>query len=229
MSEPTRRVIEARWQLALRHPLLFARWFVWTLDSGAAERSAVRPFPWERPHIQAMTRVFLGNPMMMVEKSRQMTATWWAAMIALWTALQPGRFVMLQSKRLDDAVGNADTGDGLLGRAKFMLRHIPYPDWVLPRARNRYESLTFPEINSGLQAIPEGGDKIRSHTLSGLVSDETAFQPEFGRALMAAIATVRAESWLIGITTPDLGDGGQSYRVIRDLADDDVIDAGGGQ
>ena len=160
--------------------------------------------------------------MLFIAKSRQMMVTWWAVAMGLWDAIfHQGRLIYVQSKRLEDAVGSEATADGLLGRAKFILNHIPYRDWVLPRGAVsvRTELLEFPLTNSSLTPIAQGGDKIRSHTVSGLITDETAFQPEFEDAFLASVASIR-RGWWLGITTPDLTDGGQSMRIALDLPEE---------
>lgn len=215
-----RDIVEARWALARRHPLCFARWFVYTLDTGD-EENPIKLFPWDRPHIEALTRIWLGNRMMFVAKSRQMLVTWWAAMLSVWYAVfREGRLVFQQSKLVDDVLGNEHTGDGLMGRSKFILNHIPHRDWLLPKGtvEMKAESITFPQWNSSITPLAQGGSKIRSHTVSLLVSDETAFQDQFDDAFQATIASVRHGRWL-GITTPGLRDGGASMRVALGLPD----------
>ncbi len=218
MSEE-RDIIEARWELSRRHPLWFFHWFVYTLDTHSD--TPIRPFPDHLPHIRALTRLWLGNRMLFIAKSRQMLVTWFAAAISAWYAVhRPGRLVYQQSKRLEDVVGNEHTGDGLMGRTKFILNHIPYRDWLLPKGTVdiKSESITFPRWNSSITPLAQGGDKIRSHTVSLLVTDETAFQDQFADAFTATVASIRRGRWL-GITTPDLHDGGTSMRIAMDLPD----------
>jgi len=214
-----RDIVLARWELSRRHPLYFARWFVWTLDQQADP--AHRPFPYDKPHIRGLTGLWLANWMLFVPKSRQMLVTWWAAMLSAWVPLfHEGRLVYQQSKRLEDVVGNEYTGDGLLGRTKFIINRIPYREWVLPKGavEMKAESVTFPRWNSSITPLAQGGDKIRSHTVSFLVTDETAFQDQFDDSFTATVASVRHGRWL-GITTPDLRDGGTSMRIAMDLPD----------
>ena len=211
---------ELRWALAGLHPLYFARWFVCTLDQGD-EQTPIKPFPHDRPHIRSLTQLWRGNQMLFVPKSRQMLITWWAAMLSVWYPIfREGRLVYQQSKRLEDVVGNEHTGDGLMGRSKFILNHIPCRDWLLPEKSVvvKSETITFPRWNSSITALAQGGDKIRSHTVSLLVTDETAFQDQFDDAMTATMASIRHGRWL-GVTTPDLRDGGTSMRIAMDLPD----------
>jgi hypothetical protein len=222
MTEPTetRRIIEARWALAARHPMHFGLSFVNTIDSHAPSGTEpVRPFPIERPHLMWLTRLWLANPLMFVPKSRQVMATWWASMICAWCVLfRRGQLLFQQSKKLEDAVGDEWTGDGLLGRTKCILQHIPCQDWLIPRRSIviAAESILVRHTRSRIEPLPEGGDQIRSHTASGVVTDETSLQPGFSDALQAVMSSVR-RGWWIGLTTPRLKDGGASLRLAKDM------------
>lgn len=213
-----KELVLTHWELARRDPCYYASHFVYTLDS-QAEESPIKPWP-ARPHLDHLTRIWQSNPMIFIPKSRQMLVTWWAAMICSWCLLfRPGNLIYQQSKKLDDAVGDMSSGDGLMGRTKFILDHIPYKDWLVQGVdMSKQDRIRFPAQNSQIVAIAQGGDMIRSHTASGIVSDETAFQDEFDQAYTALISSVR-KGWFVGITTPDLGDGGTSYRLAHGLPD----------
>jgi len=218
-----RELVQARWAAAAGDPLVFARYFVRTLDQHDEEQP-IKPFPAYRRHIVALTRIWQGNRMMFVPKSRQLLVTWWAAMISLWDPLfHPGRLIFQQSKKLEDVIGNEHSGDGLLGRTKFIVNHIPCRDWLLPErdVEIRAKGITFLRLNSSITPIAQGGSKIRSHTVSGLVSDETAFQDEFEDAYGATVASVR-RGWYLGVTTPDFKDGGCSMRIALDMPEPEV-------
>ena len=95
-----RDIVAARWELARLHPRYFCRWFCYTLDQ-QDEVTPHKSFPW-CPHIEYLTRLWFGNRMLFVAKSRQMKVTWWAAMLSVWVPLfHEGRLVYQQSKRLD--------------------------------------------------------------------------------------------------------------------------------
>lgn len=219
-----RDIVTARWELARLDPLYFGRWFCFTLNPHADASKGedpIQPFPADRPHIIGITRLWQANSMLMITKSRQMLVTWWASFLLSWCLLfRKGQALWAQSKKLEDAVGDENKGDGLLGRSKFIINHIPYRDWFIrPRSLSiQSEVISYAANNSGITAIAQGGDQIRSHTVSGLVSDETAFQPEFESAYLASMASIR-RGWWVGITTPDLSDGGASMRIAKDMPD----------
>jgi len=197
--------LRTRWELARRDPLDFGRHFVWTVDQHDFE-DPIKPFPAERPHIVELTRLWQGNRKLVIAKSRQMIVTWWACMIALWCVLvRPGQFIVLQSKREEDAIGNETSGNGLLGRCKFIFNHIPGRQWLVPKVEMLSNQLIVPAMNSTLFAIPQGGQIIRTNTVSGIISDEAAFQDEFSDAYTASLPCLRGGGWMVAISTPHPG------------------------
>ena len=56
-----------------------------------------------------------------------------------------GRLDMLQSKREDDAIGDENSGDGLLGRAKFIINHTPCREILYPNVQMVYNKIIFTE------------------------------------------------------------------------------------
>ena len=199
-----------RWARARLNPHSFQRYFVRTLDQHD-KSDPVKAFPWRRAHLQAITDLWADNPLLIICKSRQMMMTWLFCVLALWDAMfHPGRLIMLQSKREEDAVGDEVAGDGLLGRCKFILNHLPGAvelnpqDILLPdggTAHKRGNRIQFSR-NSTLWAIPQGASIIRQRTASGILSDEAAFQDEFSDAYTAALPCIRGGGWFAAVSTP---------------------------
>ena len=207
-----------RWEMARRDPLCFLRWFVFTCDQHEQETSPIKPFPWERPHIGQLVRLWRHNRLLAVWKSRQMMMTWLFCALSLWDAMyHPGRLIMLQSKREEDAVGDENVGDGLLGRIKFILNHMPLvPN--MPRYEKIGNRVRFTDNNSTLWAIPQGADIIRQRTASGIFSDEAAFQDEFSDAYVAARPCIRGGGWFTALSSVNPG-------FFQHLCEDTVSDA----
>ena len=214
LSETDRlALMQLRWEQARRDPVVFLTRFAWTCDQHDSVQP-IKPFPM-RPHIIEMTRLWQHNPHIVICKSRQMLQTWLFTALALWDALMHrGRLIMLQSKREADAIGDAVAGDGLMGRVKFMLMHMPgtvaprsdrivFPDGTTAHMRN--ERVSFPEHNSTLWAVPQGSAIIRQRTASGILSDEAAFQDEFANAYVAARPCIRGGGWFVALSTAHPG------------------------
>jgi len=227
-TQRTKMLLKVRWEMASRDPYIFGKHFAFTLDQHGIQK-VIKPFPADRPHLRWMFAVWhaiykrelmLKCPKtgamiectgLVGDKCRQIMATWFGCVVSVWDVLfHPGRLVFLQSKREAEALGNESVGDGLLGRCKFIIRHIPGLEITMPQLKlNRAfttEKIELPFNNSMLWGVPEGGDIIRSHTLSGLFSDECGFQPEFGNAYAAAMPGLRGTgTWLYAISTANPG------------------------
>ena len=193
----------ARWRLASQNPHIFLKNFVWTVDVHDKEWP-IKRMPAGRPHIKAMVDLWLDNPLLAIVKSRQMMMTWLFTALSLWDAMfHQGRLIMLQSKTEREAVGDEFSGQGLLGRCKFMLRNCP--PWLLPQHTIKATQIIFPTMNSTLWAIPQGAAIIRSYTSAGILSDECAFQEEFSEAYGAAVPTIRGGGWFVALSSAHPG------------------------
>lgn len=219
-STITEEVMLARWELARRHPKYFQRWFVWTCD----QHDIVQPIKqwcWWLPYVQIITELWLDNPRLVLIKSRQMRMTWLFVILYLWDFLfHDGRLIMFQSKREEDAIGDETAGDGLLGRAKFIMNHLPGRSFLVPDYIPLGHKMLRPSGNSTIWAIPQGAAIIRQRTASGILSDESSFQPEAGDSYTAARPTIRGGGRYSAITTPDLADGGHTRRLHEDRLDE---------
>jgi len=213
----------ARWEIARRDPIAFQRWFVYTCDQHEKDDDPCKKFPWDRRYLQYMTRLWQVNLCLSILKSRQMKMTWLMVILALWDAVfHRGRLIMLQSKREDDAVGDENSGDGLLGRGKYIMNHIPFQQKLVPDYDPAGKMIRIRgDVGSTLWAIPQGAAIIRQRTASGILSDESAFQPEAGDSYTAARPCIRGGGWYVQLTTPDLADGGHSRRLHEDRLDDE--------
>lgn len=226
------KLMRILWVRASRSPFLFIRDFVFTLDVHDPE-TPIKPFPVWRPYMPGLIGLWLDNTSLVLCKSRQMMMTWFFCALCLWDVIfHPGRLVILQSQVYADAVGSRIKGTGLLGRCQFILDHIPCGRYLLGDAwftdGDKTESLEF-KHNSGLLPIAQGGNKIRSNTVWGWFSDESAFQPEFEDSYTAALACRRSlddeprtngnKPWGVALSTADMHDGGYFKRLVHDEPD----------
>lgn len=215
-SRRFRQQIASQWKVAMTHPLAFLELFVWTIDTHD-KANPIKRFPSKRPHLTAMTQLWADNPLLVIVKSRQMLQTWLFTALALWDVLaNRGRLIMLQSKTEREAVGDEYTGQGLLGRCKFILSQLP--EWVVPEYYPKGTQVIFPTQNSTLWAIPQGSDIIRSYTAAGILSDECGVQDEFENAYTAAVPTIRGGGWFTALSTANPG-------FFERLYEDRIVDA----
>jgi len=170
-----------------RDPFYFLTKHARTLDTHDKEHP-IKHFP-EKQYIKAMVDAWLDNPVLFIMKSRQIMATWTFVGLNIWSAMFGGNeLIFFQSKREEDAVGEEVAATGLLGRARFLIAHLP--PWMMPQVEGPYNKLAFPKTNSLIWAVPQGGDILRSHTASSVLSDEATSQPEFPEAYTGSRPTI---------------------------------------
>lgn len=193
MSDSQRReaavlIAELDARRSVRDPLYWLTRCTRTLDEQAAELGLepYRPFP-ERPYFRPLIDLLVREPIVMLEKSRTMMASWllagWCAHMA-FTA--PGTRIVFQSRDEDRALKLVQYIRTLWEQSTPRLRQL----WPLakPLNRQRYDGL---EIANGSSVVGIVGspDKIRSEHPTVYVADEAAYMPEFEECWAAAAAT----------------------------------------
>lgn len=211
------------WEKARRDPMDFLRYWVWTNDQHdmESEGGSIKPFPVDKPHIEPIVRLWQWNRLLVLVKSRQMLQTWLFVALNVWLAIfRRGSLIMLQSQREEDAIGDFVNGDGLLGRARFILDHMPGRDVFLPDYEPKHNQIKFTDRRSTMWAIPQGGNIIRQRTCTSILSDEAAFQPEMEDSYTASRPTIRGSGRAAYVTTADLSDGGHTKQLYEDTLGD---------
>jgi hypothetical protein len=205
LKEPKLQMLE--WSHCYEDPYYWLTNWAVTLDVHNIE-SPNNPFP-DKDYIRIIVDTWLNDPLLLVPKSRQMMLSWIMTSLYLWdTQFHKGRLTFFQSKKADDA-------NDLVKRAKLVYDNEPsflkkyYEAGKLVdlkcnpqnQGNHVYNLLTFPDIHSEIRGIPEGGDVIRMHTCSGILSDEMAFQPEAKAAFTAAKPTISSKGRFTGVST----------------------------
>jgi len=180
------------------HPLYWLYEMVWTKDEHDPYLSK-KKFPTHKEYIQELCRLWYDENLLLVAKSRQMLITWLFSACFLWdTQFKQNRLVFFQSKKEEDA-------DRIVQRAWFIYEN--QPEWIrkLFPAVYSYCHIKFTNGKSEIWGIPQGGDQIRSHTASGIFSDEMAFQDEAEKAYTAAKPTLIGGGKFVGVSTANPG------------------------
>ena len=193
---------------ALSHPNDFIK-YVSTKDEHD-EINPIKIFP-EKPYIPYLFDLWTKKEqsIFFVAKSRQIMLTWLCCVYALWLAKsKPHRLIFLQSKKEEDAANLVFSG-GRTGknwntaRISFIEKHLPA--WLQDeKIESAYGKLLFSN-GSKIWGIPEGADMIRSYTPSLVISDEAAFQPEFGSAYTAMLPIAKHGGQLIAVSSANPG------------------------
>jgi hypothetical protein len=166
---------DLEWWQCHDDPYYFLTNWAYTLDVHDRE-TPIKTFP-DKEYLKMLVAIWVNNNLLLVPKSRQMQMSWLFTSLYLWdTQFYAGRLTFFQSKKSEDA-------DDLVKRAKFVYDHEAnflkrynvdgefYPLHVNPQHNGKHTEnrMTFPEINSEIRGIPEGGDIIRMHTASGIL------------------------------------------------------------
>lgn len=160
----------------------------------------------EAGHSELWLRGLSNAGILMVEKSRQVMATWLCCGYLLWRAkFRDHQLLLVQSKKEEDAANLVFNGEAWVSRISFMETNLPSHLRTVPFPKGAsYAQLRFPN-GSRIWGIPEGGDIIRSNTASVIFSDEAAFQPEFGNAFTAALPAIKGGGSYVAISSAEPG------------------------
>jgi hypothetical protein len=179
------------------------------------EHDALNPvklFP-QKPYIGEVFNEFERNEIIFVPKSRQLMLTWICCVYCLWLAKRyEHRLIYVQSKKEGDAAalvfngGKSKNWDA--ARISFLEAHLP--DWLQdhPEPSSSPSRLLYPK-GSIIEAIPQGGDMVRSKVPSLVFSDEAGFQPEFADAYTAMLPICKQGGKLIAVSSANPGFFGQ--------------------
>lgn len=205
------RLQDIEWENCREDPYYFLTHWATTLDQHAKnEDEVMKVFP-DKEYIKIIVDIWFHSTLLLVPKSRQMLMSWLFTALYLWdTQFHKARLTFFQSKKADDA-------DDLVKRAKFIWDREPkflkryyqqgkfYPLLCNPQHNGQHTQgrMTFPDIHSEIRGIPEGGDVIRMHVASGILSDEMAFQPEAKAAYTASKPTLSSGGRFTGVSTAE--------------------------
>jgi hypothetical protein len=204
-----RRLQDLEWQRCHDDPYYWLVNWARTLDVHDSV-NPIKPFP-DKEYIKILVELWLKTQLLLVPKSRQMLLSWLFTALYGWdTFFHNARMTFFQSKKAEDA-------DDILKRTKFIWDNMPkflkryysngkfYELKCNPQHNGQHVSgkMVFPDINSEIRAIPEGGDVIRMHVASGILADEMAFQAEAKNAYTAAKPTISSKGRFTGISTAE--------------------------
>ena len=168
-------------------PWYWAVNYIWTIKK---DENVRKPEVMRFPAFANLRFVFnecFIEPMLAIDKSRQLKMTWLMMLYCLfWAQFQGGETIICQTKKEEVA----DTE--LIWRAEFMRKSQPV--WLRRPGKKSYKKLVFPKIGameeSKILGIPSGGDQIRSMNPSRVLIDEGGFfdAGEFEECRTAALA-----------------------------------------
>ncbi len=181
-----------------------------TKDEHASGTFSIRAFPSraEKPYLWgAVMDPLRSEKLLLIEKSRQVMATWACCLDTLWMCkFQKNRLCFVQSKKEEDAANLVYNKEPQIARMSFIEANLPAELRSIEFDRDcSYGQMWIPEMGSKIWAIPEGGEKIRSYTASRVFSDEFAHQPSAHEAWKAAKPTVTGGGQFVGVSSASAG------------------------
>jgi len=179
-----------RWKIALKDTWIFLIYFCCTWDEHEKTSLALaKPFP-RTALFRFLCRCWMELDVIFIEKARQIMMTWFFAAMFLHDILaRVVRRNMFQSKKQEDA-------NNVLDRSRHIYERlvIDFGDFLnIPRVKMYGEKhgtdtqMVIEATKSLLWAIPQGPDIVRSYTTTGILSDESEYQPKFSDGYTAAM------------------------------------------
>ncbi len=158
-----------------RNPLQWLKNCVFTIDEHA-EGVKVKHFPM-RPYVAPLVELFFDEPILLIPKSRQMTATWLCISLCTHELIFNEYFkTFVMSKKEDDAVD-------LINRMRFIYTHLPMYMQNLSPLKIKLKDQPMNQLvfknGSSAKGLPQGEDQVRQYTVSRLFCDEAAIQDKF--------------------------------------------------
>ncbi len=194
-------------------------WYGWTFDPRHVRQKTVPFIPWgiQPEFIAWIHSVNAQATEGVIDKSRDMGATWVLVAYFVWRWLFEPEFVGLFASRKVEAVDEKANPSSIMEKARIMIRNLP--DWMTPRGFvEKFHAVKLRIVNPATGAIlkGEGGKQVgRSGRASAVLVDEAAHLENFGAAESALSAVADVKFWL---STPNLpGDGFARKRFSKDF------------
>jgi hypothetical protein len=165
--------------MCLKDIAFFGDNFAWVYEPRAGREHNIpwNLYPHEVQMLDWLEARFQNKEDGLIEKSRDMGATWTFALWTLWHFLFDPEFSALIGSRKEDLVDNK-LPDSIFGKYDFMLAHLPY--WLLPvgfdlSKHRTYMKIINPENHNALTGESTNPAFSRSGRYSVIGIDEFAF------------------------------------------------------
>lgn len=169
------------------------------LEQHFTQLDTLRPFP-EMPYFEPIVDAWLEEPLMVVEKSRDMMMSWLAVTMIAWDVLfHSGRQYLFQSE-------TASKTRELVKRVDVIFKH--QPRWLraihplqFAEGGNKAGYIYIPTLDSEIIGLPKGADAVRQYHPTGIFSDEAAFNPEAGETFAAIKPAIQAGGKYLAVSS----------------------------
>ncbi|MHA2642986.1 MAG: hypothetical protein V2G41_10100 [bacterium JZ-2024 1] len=178
-------------------------------------------------YIEELIEIYMTSPLVLVEKSRRVLASWVTCAFDVWVAAggqderwpalcwsDKNRQVIIASRKLRDTQGSSWF---LQNRVRYIVEELerggirerwedfPYWEWTATEAR----------LSNGsyINAIASGADQARGAGATLVHAEEIAFWPDAQRAVEGILPVLIGGGHLIAITTPQAGT--YAHRIVQ--------------
>jgi hypothetical protein len=210
--------VAARLRAIYNDPAVFLKYCAFTYDAASVPPVPKSPFPYHLPYVAALVEEYKTEPMIVIEKARQLCVSWTFAALFTWEILtKPNILGLIFSQ---DQAKTIEFGQ----RVKFILDNIPadlWPSNVRPRHVVTQEHCTIADMNSKLLFLTSSADKGHGYTPTFSFFDEFGYHPFADASYRAIIGgAVKATSRLYVVSTPPpiIGDEVHKFYQICDDA-----------
>lgn len=147
------------------------------------ELPKIRPFPLKE-YVPTIIETWLNHRFVLLQKSRDMVATWTVVMCYTWdTLFHQGKQYIFQSQ-------DADKTSDLVKRANIIYRNQPKFIREVHRAEkalglSKAGVFRVDSLGSEIMGFPQGADQIRQYHPTGIFLDEAAYLVDAGNTFAA--------------------------------------------
>lgn len=174
--------LEARHNIEEKNPAIIRGYF--------HEIPSVRPFPYHLPYMKPIINYWQMEPLFVIEKSRDMVATWTMVMLFTWDTLyHEGAQNIMQSLTAAKAYDLVDRAWRIYKHQPAFLKKVHRAS--ITKGDMKGGVLNVPSLGSSMMGFPQDPDTVRQFHPRGLFQDEAAFMPKAGDAFAAAKPTIQ--------------------------------------
>ncbi len=151
--------------------------------------SGMHVLPWLTWSIQDMAMLELYDAVtlehdLLIEKSRDMGATWNSLAVFMWYWLFKEHSMFLVTSRTEDFVDKTGSPKALFWKLDFMLEHLP--SWMVPSLTRTHMHLSNDDNGSVIDGESTNKDIARGDRRKAILFDEFATCPEAAKVLAAS-------------------------------------------
>lgn len=207
---------ELRLECSKEDPYFFITSMVKTLNEHPKKgKGAYESFPIDKTYVWHLCREWERvlardqDRILLLWKSRQMLASWFAVAMAIWTCFRRvGTLVLIRSRKEADAAALIARASGIIQRLPDRVREI------IPCQLGQLV-ITIPSLDARIEGIPQGPEQVHGRTPTLLIDDELALQEEAEAGFTEAMPALEGGGMYFGLSTARPG---FMHRMVTDSA-----------